>query len=178
MTTWYTTLRRDDLGRYIRSMKTYLTGKRLMDMNAAQVHDLYKLRVDIFVHEQQCPYAEIDDIDPHPGTLHILAYQHTGEKLRLVGTCRVFGAPHDQWVGRVCVSPDQRGEGLGHQLIERALDVCKERAAGIDPEHPAQVRLNAQERLEEFYQSHGFARCGDNFDEDGIPHVPMTLALQ
>ena len=55
-------------------MSIYLTGKRLMDMTVAQVHELYKLRVNVFVYEQESPYSEIDDTDIHPGTQHLLAY--------------------------------------------------------------------------------------------------------
>ena len=52
----------------------HFTGRALLAMPAQQLHPLYKLRVDVFVHEQQTPFAEIDDIDPHPNTHHVLAY--------------------------------------------------------------------------------------------------------
>ena len=35
------------------------------------------------------------------------------------------------------------------------------------------LRLNAQAYLEAWYESFGYVRCGENFDDAGIDHVPM-----
>ena len=37
------------------------------------------------------------------------------------------------------------------------------------------IRLEAQSHAVGFYERAGFAVCGEEFDEDGIPHVPMVL---
>lgn len=37
------------------------------------------------------------------------------------------------------------------------------------------VCLSAQTYLREFYESLGFRVCGDEFLEDGIPHIPMQI---
>jgi ElaA protein len=34
--------------------------------------------------------------------------------------------------------------------------------------------LDAQSQLEDWYLAKGFVRTGDEFTEDGIPHVPMA----
>ena len=39
------------------------------------------------------------------------------------------------------------------------------------------IRLEAQSYAQGFYEKAGFARCSDEFDEDGIPHVEMVLDL-
>ena len=41
-------------------MPHIITAAPLGQLAALDVHQLYKLRVDVFVHEQRCPYAEID----------------------------------------------------------------------------------------------------------------------
>ena len=41
-----------------------------------QLYELLKLRVDIFVVEQSCPYHELDNHDRHLQTRHILGYQN------------------------------------------------------------------------------------------------------
>ena len=40
--------------------------KSLHEMTPLEVHQLYKLRVDVFVAEQNCPFKEIDDQDASP----------------------------------------------------------------------------------------------------------------
>ena len=169
----------------------HFTGRTLLAMPAQQLHPLYKLRVDVFVHEQQTPFAEIDDIDPHPNTHHVLAYIHPGSgpeypfgqpdpgsPLRLVGTARVYGKPEDQHIGRMCVAKDVRGRGIATQIMEQALEVCKGRAAALDPTtQVARVSLNAQTQAQDFYAKFGFQPVGEPFDEEGIPHVTMELEL-
>ena len=151
----------------------HFTGRALLAMPAQQLHPLYKLRVDVFVHEQQTPFAEIDDIDPNPNTHHVLAYIHPGSgpeypfgqpdpgsPLRLVGTARVYGKPDDQHIGRMCVAKDVRGRGIASQIMEQALEVCKGRAAALDPTtQVARVSLNAQEQVQDFYAKFGFKPC-------------------
>ncbi|MEJ4111908.1 GNAT family N-acetyltransferase [Corynebacterium kroppenstedtii] len=158
-------------------MSVYITGKRLMDMTAAHVHELYKMRVTIFVHEQQSPYQEIDDTDIHPGTQHILAYETDGGA-RLIGTARVFGNPTQaQHIGRVCVAAHARGQGIASQILDKALEVCKERAAGVDPTTGARIELAAQSYLVSWYEQFGFVVDGDEFDDTGIPHTPMVMRI-
>ena len=41
------------------------------DLNARTLHDLLKLRIDVFVVEQNCPYPELDGRDVEPGTRHV-----------------------------------------------------------------------------------------------------------
>lgn len=159
-------------------MSLYVTGKRMMDMNAAQVHELYKLRGDVFTEEQQATVNDVDDIDIHPGTLHILAYETDGG-LHLVGTARVYGKATDgQHIGRVCVARASRGQGIANKIMQKAWEVCVERAAGIDPHVGAAVHLSAQSYLEKWYSSFGFVTTGPEYEEAGLPHVPMTAVIR
>lgn len=169
----------------------HITGRALLTMAPQQVHALYKLRVDIFVNEQQTPFAEIDDTDIHPNTHHILAYVHPGSgptypwgvadpasPMRLVGTARVFGSPEKQRIGRVCVRADMRGYSIARRIMDEALDVCRGRAAALDPTtQPAVVILEAQSHLTEFYRSYGFEPISEPFDIEGVKHVEMQLNL-
>lgn len=149
-----------------------------MDMNVAQVHELYKLRTDVFVGEQKITDPDIDDHDIHPGTLHLLAYETDGG-LHLVGCARVFGKPEDgQHIGRLVVSAEARGKGVARALMDKALEVCRERAAGIDPTHGALVKLGGQTYLRAFYESFGFEVVGEEYDEGGAPHFPFELVLR
>lgn len=158
-------------------MTNFFAVSHLGEMSPLEVHRLYKLRVDIFVHEQQTPYAEIEDIDAADSTMHVLAWSahRLSEDLTrdLVGTARLF---LDTWageevvrLGRIAVAAEQRGSGLATELIHQSLRFAAERA----PEHD--VIIAAQEKLQSYYEDFGFRASGDSFDDAGVPHVPMLL---
>ena len=149
----------------------------LTGLGPLDVHALYKLRVDVFVHEQECPYAEIDHVDADPGTTHVLAWVPASEAGRgvpgrdeLVATLRVFGseAPGGvMHIGRVCTSPGWRGRGIAARLIRDALDRCGDRP----------VEIGAQAYLEQWYEQFGFRRSGPDYLDGSIPHLPMRRDL-
>ena len=144
-------------------MPTALTGPHVAAFGALDPVTLYgllRLRVDVFVVEQRCPYPELDGRDLEPGTRHIwLAGEGApGAYLRVLrepdGLARI---------GRVCVAPALRGTGAAKVLMRAALDVI-----GAEPS-----TLDAQAYLVGFYQSFGYAPTGPEYLDDGIPHVPM-----
>lgn len=147
-------------------MKTYFAVSHLGHLSAREVHDLYKLRTDIFVVEQKCPYGEIEDRDLDPATLHIRAL----ENQRLVGCARVYKDGDTVHLGRVAVAADHRGTGIGERIMEETL-------ALIEGQYPgATVQLDAQVASQGFYEKFGFTVAGEEYDWDGITQVPMTLA--
>jgi ElaA protein len=129
------------------------------ELDARTAYAVWRLRQDVFVVEQACPYPDLDGRDLEPGARHVL--QRDGDLL--VGYARVLDEP-DAWrVGRVLLHPDARGRGLSGALMRAALDACPGR----------DVVLDAQSPLRRWYQSLGFAVAGPDYVEDGIPHVPM-----
>ena len=137
-----------------------ITAGPLTDLTPLQVHQLYKLRVDVFVHEQQCTYAEIDDTDALPTTVHLCAWAESGE---LLGTARLFPVGEVRQFGRFCLVPAARGTGLARQIMEKALRL------GAD----LPLVLDAQAPLVGYYEGYGFRPVGELFDDAGIPHQPM-----
>jgi ElaA protein len=140
------------------------TTKPFSDLTREELHTLFKLRVDVFVVEQQCPYAEIDGADPT--ALHLMGCT---EKDGLVAYARILppegdGPPH---IGRVVVHPAHRGLGLGRAVMEEALNVL-ERSHGSKRSF-----VSAQSHLEGLYAGLGYVRQGPNYDWDGIMHVDM-----
>lgn len=146
-------------------MSEYIISSRLIDLSAREVHELYKLRVDVFVAEQATPYAEIDDVDLEQSTWHLLARKEG----TLVGTARVFPGDGVVVLGRLAVAPAERGTGLSRQLMEKALQVAEERAPHQD------VVLDAQAPLVDFYADFGFAPEGPLVDDTGVAHQRMRL---
>lgn len=133
-------------------------------VTAAELYSLLRLRVDVFVVEQACPYPDLDGRDLLPDTLQVWAHED-GEVL---GCLRVLGAgTREPAIGRVATSAAARGRGVAGALIEHGIGLCGPGAT---------IHLHAQAHLEGWYGRFGFVRAGATYDEDGIPHVPMTRA--
>jgi ElaA protein len=131
------------------------------DLDAAALYAILRLRSEVFVVEQSCPYQDMDGLDLEGSTRHLwltgagsapLAY------LRLLresdGVARI---------GRVCVSPRARRQGHAGTLMVAALAEIGDQAAV----------LHAQSYAVGLYAAAGFVQDGPEFDEDGIPHIPM-----
>lgn len=135
-------------------------------LSTIQLYELIKLRVDVFVVEQNCPYPELDNKDIKSGVYHLLGYQQN----KLVACARLLpkGVSYDSVsIGRVATHGDYRGDGLGHQLMAEAV----EQSMKIW-DYPA-ITIGAQAHLEAFYAKHGFAKISEVYLEDDIPHIDM-----
>ena len=137
---------------------------RAPDLDAATLYELLKLRVEVFVVEQACPYPELDGRDLLAETRHYWLEQGDGE---VICTLRLMeehsGGAKAYRIGRVCTKRTARGRGHTTRLLQAALA-----EVGDDP-----CRIDAQTYLEDMYKQLGFVRDGDEFLDDGIPHVPM-----
>jgi ElaA protein len=132
------------------------------ELTAAELYAVLRLRVDVFVVEQTCPYPELDGQDLLDDSLQVWAHDD-GE---LLGCIRVLRADSDHpAIGRVATAGAARGRGVAGALIEHGITLCRPDAT---------IHLHAQAHLEQWYARFGFARAGEEYDEDGIPHVPMT----
>lgn len=131
------------------------------ELTAAQLHDLLKLRVDVFVVEQQAAYPEVDGKDLLPSTRHVWIPRDGG-----VAAClRVLTEPDGALrIGRVCTALDVRGTGLGAVLMDAAMAFAD----------GAECVLDSQTYAQGFYARYGFRPVGEEFvDDDGIPHIRM-----
>jgi ElaA protein len=132
---------------------------RFAELTPFEVYALCRLRVDVFVVEQECPYPELDGRDVEPATVH-LWFERDGEVL---ATIRVLDDGATRAIGRVATAVPARSAGLAARLIARGIELC-----GDVP-----ITLGAQAHLEGWYERFGFRRSGPGYVEDGIPHVPM-----
>lgn len=137
---------------------------RFADLDVGTLYALLRLRVDVFVVEQHCAYAELDGHDAEPDTWHLWTADETGPSAYL----RLLAEPGGRRIGRVCTRSDARGTGLAELIMREAL-----RLAGS-----ALVGLDAQSQLVAWYERFGFTPDGPEFLEDGIPHVPMVRPAQ
>ena len=142
---------------------------RFADLGPATAYAVWRLRQDVFVVEQACPYPDLDGRDDEPGTRHVLledgAVGAGGAGGALLGCLRLLDEGDHARIGRVVLAPAARGRGLADPMVVAALA----EAAGRE------VRLDAQSPLAGWYARFGFAVDGPEFLEDGIPHLPMRL---
>ncbi|WP_110181377.1 GNAT family N-acetyltransferase [Nocardioides solisilvae] len=136
------------------------------DLSARELHDLLRLRVDVFVVEQACAYPEVDGRDVEPTTRHVWLEEDGAP----VAVLRVLRDPDAVVLGRVATRADRRGHGYAARLVAAALELVR-------AERDTLVRIGAQAHLEEWYAGFGFRRSGADYLEDGIPHLPMELVL-
>ncbi|NPD04915.1 GNAT family N-acetyltransferase [Nocardioides sp. zg-1308] len=143
-------------------MSTRVLTTTVDELPARTAYDVWRLRQQVFVVEQDCPYPDLDGRDLEPTTRHVVLLEDD----EVVGTLRVLDDGDAMRIGRVVVAPAARGRGLAALLMDEAMRLCGDRA----------VRLDAQTGLTAFYAGYGFEVTGPEFDEDGIMHVPMSRA--
>ena len=137
------------------------------ELSRKEINDIFSLRSEVFIVEQECAYQDVDGKDEQAD--HVMLYIDT----ELVGYTRVF--PENTYFteasfGRAVVKKKNRGEGYGHLLVEKSLKHLKEKKQ-------SPIKISAQSYLKDFYSSHGFTAKGEEYMEDGIPHTAMYLNL-
>ena len=122
-----------------------------------------RIRFAVFVAEQGVPAElEMDELDAQ--CLHALAFHEN----QAVGTARLLPDGH---IGRMAVLKARRGRGVGAALLQRLVEAARERG-------DREALLSAQVHALGFYRAHGFTPYGDVYQEAGIPHQAMRLALR
>ena len=133
------------------------------DLTPARLYSLLRLRVAVFVVEQECPYPELDGRDLELTTRHFWIGSDTDPEMA-VACLRLLAEPDGGYrIGRVCTARQFRGRGLSGRLM----------AAALADVGDAECVLDAQVQVAGLYAEFGFQRIGEEFVEDGIPHVTM-----
>lgn len=139
------------------------------ELTPRALYAMLKMRVDVFVVEQKCPYPEIDGKDYDALHLRILDGEELAASLRVLPP---EGEGKPAKIGRVVVAPNYRDRKLGRRLMSEAIAFAQARFPGLP------IELGGQSHLQKFYGSFGFAVISDEYLEDGIPHVDMRLEPQ
>lgn len=140
--------------------------KPFNDLSPKELYEVMKLRSEVFVVEQNCVYQDADSKDEY--CYHLMGF-HENE---LAAYARLLPANIAYTyisIGRVVTSPAHRGLGGGKELLTQAIHQCYELFG------KQAIKIGAQLYLKKLYESFGFKQSGDEYDEDGIPHIPMIL---
>ena len=130
------------------------------ELSVDRLYDILRLRVEVFVVEQECAYSEIDNLDAQATHFWIDDATGIATYLRLIreeNCCRI---------GRVVTRADVRSKGLSKELIEHVMRISE-----------GPWVLSAQSYLRDWYIKLGFSQTGPEFLEDGIPHIPMLRKI-
>jgi ElaA protein len=138
--------------------------KYFSELNTTELYEILQLRSEVFVVEQDCVYQDIDFKDQK--SLHIIGYKNN----KIVAYTRIF-KPGDYFdnasIGRVLVVASERKYGFGHELMKASITAIKKHFK------VTKITVSAQKYLKKFYETHLFTQIGEEYLEDGIPHIRM-----
>jgi ElaA protein len=139
------------------------------ELSAAELYGLMGLRSEVFVVEQACVYQDADGCDQD--AWHLWGTRAgESEPLAYVRILPAGGRYAEVSIGRVVTASSVRREGLGRELMAESLRVTERLYGAVS------IKVGAQVYLQRFYEGFGFVRQGDEYDEDGIPHIYMLRA--
>lgn len=151
-------------------MSHFVEVKQLQDLSALELHLVYKLRVGIFVEEQNTAYKEVDEIDALETTRHILIWD-SPEKQELLGNIRVYEdiveGKDVMRLGRVCVTEAERGSGLSKEMMKYTINWADETYPDKD------LVLDARTPLKGWYEKFGFRQIAPEYPFADITLTPM-----
>lgn len=136
------------------------------DLSNDQLYEILKLRQEVFIVEQNCPYLDTDDKDQK--SLHVLGIGNKGilhAYTRLVPPDISY--PGYSSIGRVITSEAMRGKKQGVPLMKFSIKTLLEHWPNLD------IKISAQVYITKFYNSVGFKEIGEEYLEDNIPHIAM-----
>lgn len=139
--------------------------KRFAELTLDELYAILQLRNEVFIVEQTCVYNDTDGKDQP--AWHLMAIEDD----KLVAYTRILSpgvSYSDPAIGRVVTSSSKRRSGLGRELMKRSIEAC-EKFFG-----KSSITLSAQVYLQSFYESFGFIVVGEEYLEDGIPHIKMS----
>ncbi len=143
--------------------------KHFSALTALEYHNMLQLRVAVFVIEQDCPYPEVDGLDPlcH----HLLATDiDTNE---IIGTARIIPtklAFEEVSIGRIVIAPTYRRQKLGSKLLRECIQFIYTHYSNTQ----TPVRIAALKYLEHFYHDFQFKSIRE-YREYDYDYVEMLL---
>ena len=141
-----------------------LVVKHFDELSNKELLEIFKLRVSVFVVEQNCPYQKIDEYDDK--SIHV----YLKENEEIVAYARVLpkGCTYDcVSIGRVLSI--KRRMGLGTRIVKEAIKVAKREFNANN------IKIGAQVYIKKMYEDCGFKEISNEYLEDDIPHVDMML---
>lgn len=142
--------------------------KKFDELTTKELYEILRLRAEVFVVEQNCPYQDMDEKDYHAWHLFL---ENDGE---VVAVSRILPeniSYDDMAIGRVIVKKSCRGRGLATKMMHKAISFI------VDDLGKEKIRLSGQAYLTDFYLSLGFKKVSDIYLEDNIEHYEFLYEV-
>lgn len=140
--------------------------KKFDDLLTGELYSILRLRAEVFVVEQDCPYQDLDNLDQD--AVHAFTMDNGSVVSYLRAFLKEGGTAQ---IGRVVTDKKYRGKGISLSLLKTAVQIAREHFCA------QRIILHSQTYAMGFYAKVGFKAVGEEFLEDGIPHKEMVLEL-
>lgn len=141
--------------------------KRFEELTTEELYEIFRLRVAVFVVEQQCVYQEVDGKDRR--AYHVFL-REKGEILAYLRVLEAGVSFDEVSIGRVIAV--RRRCGLGSRILAAGIEVAKSKL------NAKAIRIEAQTYARGLYEKLGFVQTSEEFLDDGIPHIEMLLEIE
>lgn len=142
--------------------------KSFDELSAEEIYDILKLRAEVFVVEQNCPYQDLDDKDKFSYHLFLVDNGDIVAVLRIIPE----NISYDEMaIGRVVVKKSHRKRGLSKIMMKKAISFITGELKRD------KIRLSGQAYLTDFYTDLGFRKVSDMYLEDGIGHFEFLYEI-
>lgn len=135
--------------------------KSFDELTKEELYEILRLRVDIFVVEQECPYPEIDGKDYDAFHIYL---ENQGQ---ILAYSRVYEEEGEVHIGRI-ISKERR-KGHATLILKEAIRVACENYQA------RKIVIEAQTYAKSLYAKVGFVEDSEIYLLDGIEHVKMVL---
>ena len=142
--------------------------KEFTELTTAELYEILKLRAEVFVVEQNCPYQDLDDKDQ---SSYHLFLEDNGQIIAVLRILPENIAYKEMAIGRLIVKKSYRGKGISRKMMVRAMEFITEDLG------KEKIRLSGQAYLNDFYQSLGFEKVSEMYLEDGIEHFEFLYEI-
>ena len=140
--------------------------KKFDELSVDELWQIYRLRMAVFVIEQECIYQDIDEFDKVAYHVFFTENNEITAYLRVLPSGTVFDTPS---IGRVIAV--KRRCGLGSEIVRQGIAVAQKYF------NAKKITIEAQTYVKSMYEKLGFVQTSEEFLEDGIPHIKMELDI-
>jgi len=143
-----------------------ITTYTYQQLSKEKLYQIIRLRLEVFVLEQNCIYQDLDNKDQK--AIHLVGE----EEGKVIAYTRLFKKGdyfENASIGRVIVKKESRKKDYGKIIMQKSIEELK------NEYNEENIEISAQKYLIKFYDDLGFKKIGEEYLEDNIPHIKMVL---
>ena len=143
-----------------------ITTYTYQQLSKEKLYQIIRLRLEVFVLEQNCIYQDLDNKDQK--AIHLVGE----EEGKVIAYTRLFKKGdyfENASIGRVIVKKESRKKDYGKKIMQKSIEELK------NEHNEENIEISAQKYLIKFYDDLGFKKTGEEYLEDNIPHIKMVL---